>query len=289
MPLWLEQAVQRVAGSDDEIHPVRWRSEGRTFEFDVPGDNAWVCIKDDLLLREYEWLGVRLDQPRDLVVDGGAHVGTFTAMASAASRAVLAVEPSPVNAALLRRNVEKNGLGNVEVVEAALWSRSGTIGLRVDGLSSSASVIDAAGSEVEVVAWPLAELVREHGPIDLLKLDIEGAEFPLIHETPDEVLGDIGAIVGELHLWAGGDGGETAFVRRLQEVGFKVEVRHLPIHNVRESLRRLRRYSRDLDGHLRLKLTVAGVYAATGVLDPVIGLRRHLNARDLRLFFARRP
>lgn len=288
VPLWLENAVQRAAGSDAGTHRVRWRAGGRTFAFDVPGDNVWVCVKDDLLLREYEWLGVSLEEPRDLVVDGGAHVGTFTAMVSAHATKVLAVEPGPATVGLLRANLERNGLAQVEVVEAALWARPGPISLNVDGLSSSATVIDAAESDVEVATVSLSDLVDRHGPIDLLKLDIEGAEFPLLRETPDEVLRQVRCIVGELHLWAGGADGEAALVRRLEDVGFAVEVRQLPIHHVRESLRRLRRYAGDLDGHWRLKLTLAGVYAATGLLDPLTGLRRHLNARDLRLFRAQR-
>ncbi len=62
MPVWLEHAVERVAGAGDTTRRVRWRANGRSFDFDVPGDNVWVCIKDDLLLREYEWLGIDLGQ-----------------------------------------------------------------------------------------------------------------------------------------------------------------------------------------------------------------------------------
>lgn len=286
MPAWLESAVQRTAGAGEGTRRVRWRANGRRFDFEVPGDNVWVCIKDDLLLREYEWLGVDLEAPRALVVDGGAHVGTFTAMAAGHAAKVIAVEPGPSTARLLRTNLERNELANVEVIEAALWPEPGTVRLRQEGATSSASVIGSGGTDVEVAAVSIADVVEEHGPIDLLKLDVEGSEFALVHETPDEVLGQVEAIVGELHLWAAGPDGEAAFVDRLDQVGFEVEVRQLPIHHVRESLRRLRRYAPDLEGHTRLKLTLAGVYAATGLLDPITGLRSHLNARELRLFRA---
>jgi FkbM family methyltransferase len=289
VPAWLEHAVERVAGAGDTTRRVRWRANGRSFDFDVPGDNVWVCIKDDLLLREYEWLGIDLDQHRDLVVDGGAHVGTFTAMAAGGAASVIAVEPGPATADLLRGNIKRNALDNVEVVEGALWPRPGPVRLRQEGATSSASLIDADESDLEVATVSLADLVADHGPIDLLKLDIEGSEFPLIAETPDEVLAQVRTLAGELHLWASDAAGEAAFVGRLRNLGYEVEVRQLPIHHVRESLARLRRYAPDLEGHLRLKLTLAGVYAATGILDPIIGLRNHLNARELRLFRAQRP
>jgi len=291
VPRWLEDAVQRVAGADDSTQVVRWRSGGRTFEFDVPGDNVWVCIKDDLLLREYEWMGVQPDQARDLVVDGGAHVGTFTAMAAGTAQQVLAVEAHPTTAALLRGNVARNHLENVEVVEAALWPERGTVSFQAEGQSSSASVIGAGESagDVEVTTLTLDDLVAEHGPIDLLKLDVEGAEHRLLHETPDGVFADVRSLVGELHLWAGGDDAEAAFAWRLEALGYVVEVRQLPIHHVRDSLKRVRRNAGDLEGYTRLKLTLAGVYAVTGLIDPIIGLRKHINARDLRLFRAWRP
>lgn len=278
--------MQRVAGADDSTRRVRWRQQGQVFEFDVPGDNVWVCIKDDLLLREYDWMGIGSTEHRDLVVDGGAHVGTFTADIARGTDKVLAVEAHPATAALLRGNVERNGLDQVQVVEAALWPEPGTVSFHAEGQTSSASVLDADESDVEVPTLTLTDLVAEHGPVDLLKLDVEGAEHRLVHETPDEAFASIGSMVGELHLWAGGQQAERDFVRRLEQLGYQVEVRQLPIHHVRESLRRVRAHARDLEGYTRLKLTVAGVYAVTGVVDPVIGLRKHLNARDLRLFRA---
>lgn len=286
MPEWLEDAVQRVAGADDRIHQVTWQQDGRRFTFDVPGDNVWVCIKDDLLLREYEWMGVHTDVHRDLVVDGGAHVGTFAANVAAGSGAVLAVEAHPATAALLRENVARNHLDQVQVVEAALWPEPGTVSFRAEGQTSSASVVTATEADVVVPTLTLPDLVAEHGPVDLLKLDVEGAEHRLLHETDDAVFRQIGSMVGELHLWAGGADAEAAFVRRLEEVGYEVEVRQLPIHHVRESVRRVRANAGSLEGYTRLKATVVLVYLLTGVLDPIVGLRKHVNARDLRLFRA---
>lgn len=278
--------MQRVAGADEGTRQVRWSADGRAFEFDVPGDNVWVCIKDDLLLREYEWMGIRPDEPRGLVVDGGAHVGTFTATVAGAAERVIAVEAHPVTAAILRRNLAHNGLDNVETIEAALWPEHGTVSFEAEGQSSSATVIDAGESSIEVDTVTLGDLVADHGPIDLLKLDIEGAEHRLLQDTPDAVFADIHAMVGELHLWAAEDGTEAAFVERLKALGYEVEVRQLPIHHVRDSLRSVRRNAGDLEGYTRLKLTVAAVYAVTAVVDPIIGLRKHVNARQLRLFRA---
>jgi FkbM family methyltransferase len=54
----------------------------------------------------------------DVVVDAGAYVGDFALKAARRARLVIAIEPNPRSAALLRENAR--GLGNVVVVEAAL-------------------------------------------------------------------------------------------------------------------------------------------------------------------------
>src|SRR5207302_6189282 len=59
------------------------------------------------------------------VVDVGAHVGYYTILASRAvgwTGHVIALEPHPVNATLLRANVAQNKRRNVRVLEIAAWS-----------------------------------------------------------------------------------------------------------------------------------------------------------------------
>jgi FkbM family methyltransferase len=64
----------------------------------------------------------------DTVVDAGACIGYFTLLAAdlvGAGGRVLAVEPSPLSAALLRRNVALNGLSDRVTVEEAALALSG--------------------------------------------------------------------------------------------------------------------------------------------------------------------
>ncbi len=50
-----------------------------------------------------------------------------------------------------------------------------------------------------VPAVTLSHIIEEYGPIDLLKLDIEGAERPLFEEGDVEWLSDVGLIAIEIH------------------------------------------------------------------------------------------
>jgi FkbM family methyltransferase len=110
-------------------------------------------------------------------LDVGAHVGRWALrMARRASR-VIAVEASPDTAAVLRAHAELNGAENVEVLNVAAWDERARLGMddpncRVNG--GSARVTEAAGA---VGGVPLDELLGGEPRIDLVKLDVEGADL----------------------------------------------------------------------------------------------------------------
>jgi len=118
------------------------------------------------------------------VVDVGANIGSFTIYHAAAGARVLAVEPNASSHRRLVAAVEANGLGDrVIVVRTAIGAQRGrsrivaaeglTVMGRVVPLDSEAPIQD---DEVEVS--PLDETVSAHAlrDIDLLKIDVEGAE-----------------------------------------------------------------------------------------------------------------
>ncbi|MGB9734496.1 MAG: FkbM family methyltransferase [Conexivisphaera sp.] len=112
----------------------------------------------------------------DAVVDAGANIGCFSLSASrlvGKGGIVVAVEPEPHNAEILRRNIRLNEANNVLVVEKALWSSPG-VALRISDEGAGSS-IGSGGSEV--VATTLDEISREMGiRPEVLKMDIEGSE-----------------------------------------------------------------------------------------------------------------
>jgi len=116
----------------------------------------------------------------DVVFDIGAHVGFYTLLGSllVGSRGrVVAFEPIPENLGYLKQHLEINSVSNVEIIEAAVSDRRGHDRLS-SGPSSSMWHLDAQG-ELEVPTINLDELVLNEKlpPPNLIKMDIEGAEF----------------------------------------------------------------------------------------------------------------
>jgi FkbM family methyltransferase len=117
-------------------------------------------------------------------VDVGANVGYYTLKASklvGAAGRVYAIEPVPSTAAVLRANVRLNDCSNVVIHEVAAWSARGKLTLSVPGsLYGLASVTKEGQGAVTVEALTLDELLRGENRVDLIKIDVEGAELEVL-------------------------------------------------------------------------------------------------------------
>jgi FkbM family methyltransferase len=123
-------------------------------------------------------LAFRLLRPGDKVLDLGAHIGTFALPVAALGCRVLAVEASPENFALLRSAAQRNGLGDLEVLHAAVAGRAGTVRFAPNGPHGQADIARSGQDTIEVTAVAVDELLaaRSWGDVHLVKIDIEGSE-----------------------------------------------------------------------------------------------------------------
>ncbi len=120
--------------------------------------------------------------PGDLVLDLGAHVGSFSLAAAAAGCRVVAVEASPANVALLRASATRNGFADLHVVHAAVSDAPGTLEFCVRGPWGHVATEAVDLPTVAVPAVTVDELLAELGlglPA-FVKMDVEGSEIPAI-------------------------------------------------------------------------------------------------------------
>jgi FkbM family methyltransferase len=112
----------------------------------------------------------------EVFVDLGANTGQYVVPLASQFRKVVAVEPNPRAVEVLRRNLDRNRISNVEVVERAVMPRPGPIRLYKGDLLSTWSAYHPAAEYIEVDAVSLDALLQPYPSVDLLKIDIEGAE-----------------------------------------------------------------------------------------------------------------
>ena len=116
----------------------------------------------------------------DTFVDVGANVGYYSVLAGRAvgpSGRVIAVEPIPETAAVLRRNLHLNDVTGV-VRQEACWSVHTTVSLTAPpgayGLASSVRMFNTPA--LSAPAAPLDDICQDLSTIRLIKIDVEGAE-----------------------------------------------------------------------------------------------------------------
>lgn len=135
----------------------------------------------------------RTVRPGMVAVDVGANFGYYTILLGAlvGERGhVVAIEPAPATAALLRRSVELNGFqAFTTVVEAAAGASEAADRLlhvppgepKNAQLVTSPAVVESAGGTVHRVAEVrLDALLTDHRRIDFVKIDAEGAEEAIV-------------------------------------------------------------------------------------------------------------
>ena len=132
------------------------------------------CVFQDLVS-----LMLELVSQGDVVLDVGAHIGTFTLAAAAAGCQVLAIEASPVNTDLLRRSVHRNGFHDVRVASAAVSDEPGTVQFCPIGPWGTVTNGRASALAREVPAVTIDELLFELAmpTPTFVKMDIEGSEI----------------------------------------------------------------------------------------------------------------
>jgi FkbM family methyltransferase len=179
--------------------------DGTTFEAPA-GVNVLRVVTPIFHKRVYTPPGLEL-RPGDVVVDVGANIGAFAVYAAQRTRArLLAVEPHPENAAVLRRNLRANGAEDAVVAECAVADAPGTLPLFLGRSGTTHQLFatgkdTAAGDSIDVRVATLPQLLAEHGiaAVDFLKLDCEGAEGLILPSLPDALLRSIRAIAMEFH------------------------------------------------------------------------------------------
>jgi FkbM family methyltransferase len=134
-----------------------------------------------------------------IVLDCGANHGEFARLVRERYGCrVIALEPNPALFATLPK------LEGVTWLPYALGGQDGVMELQIgQNVEASSLVASPEGhhTTVPVQVRTLATVMKETAldEIDLVKLDIEGAEIPLLAGTPDDVIQKVGQFTIEFH------------------------------------------------------------------------------------------
>jgi len=185
-----------------------------TYHFREAGSHIRLPIKDgqpvslrarssDIHVYEDTFLWKHYDLPYaakpTTIVDAGAHIGL--ASIDFAQRfpdaTIIALEPHPDNFALLEANTK--AYSNIHTLNAALWPTEGSLEISNPGASTWSFQCDPnQNGDIKAVTANSILTDFKIGTLDLLKIDIEGAEKELF-ATDTQWLKKVTSIIVELH------------------------------------------------------------------------------------------
>jgi FkbM family methyltransferase len=165
--------------------------------------------------------------PSPRILDCGANVGLaslFFSRLYPAAR-ITAFEADPSLFQMLDANLKANGAAAVETRHAAIWTSTGMLTFRCEG--SDSGMVDSLpgavdGASTTVPSLRLRDLLEEE-PVDLMKLDIEGAEDVVLADC-EPMLHRVEALVMDLHEFDAATRQAPRVLERLTRAGFTYAV-----------------------------------------------------------------
>ncbi|MBL8265664.1 FkbM family methyltransferase [Steroidobacter sp.] len=161
-----------------------------------PGTADQRVFDEVFVMREYD---IDVVSPT-VILDAGAHIG-LTAVFFAEKfqgAAVIAIEAEAANFALLCKNV--SAYPRIRPMHAGLWSRSTWLRIENPGAATWSFRVLESEQPTDIRAVSIADVMQLHGVdhIDILKMDIEGAELEVLTHSADW-LSRVDNLLIELH------------------------------------------------------------------------------------------
>lgn len=173
----------------DVTHTLRVPfDESRTFQLTGSAHDRSVMrsvAEDGYYAPDVVWFLRRIMEPDWVVLDVGANVGALALVVAGfvPQGRIHAFEPAPQNFAYLERNIAVNDVENVDAHQIALSDAAGEVVMSFDpdfGAGAHVSTRVAEGEQAVVRAVRLDDWASDLSRLDLVKLDVEGHELPVL-------------------------------------------------------------------------------------------------------------
>jgi FkbM family methyltransferase len=135
------------------------------------------------------------------IIDLGANVGFASLYFNTKypTAQIVAVEPEPNNFLQAKKNVEH--YKNITLLNGAIWHNNDTLFLVDNGLGEAGFMVNDGKGTIEIKAFTIPNLmeIMNANIIDILKIDIEGAEKEIFENNTDLWLPKTKIVIVETH------------------------------------------------------------------------------------------
>lgn len=181
------------------------------------------------ILKEIFWerlyFPLIVDKKDLTIVDCGANVGLFTLWMYPYASKIYAVEPSEMHCETLKTMLDYNKMDKVEIIQKAISNKDGEMDFyhneNTTAFMLQSGIEGQSGEKETVKTTTFGTFLKDIPHIDILKVDIEGAENTAFSNSGfDEVAPKIDNIILEYHSWSGIS--ITLLMNTIRDRGFSV-------------------------------------------------------------------
>lgn len=170
-------------------------------------------------------------KPREdhIIIDIGAHIGVFSLLAAEKAKKgrVYSIEADEENYRCLKINVESNNLSNISTYLLALTDYRGTGKLYSANESWAHSLYKPISENYKTVRTDtLANFITDNNihHVDYMKINVEGAEYSILLNTPKSIMKRIKLMLIEFH--PSDEYNEHDLIGYLGQCGFSTKTRY---------------------------------------------------------------
>jgi FkbM family methyltransferase len=196
------------------------------FKFFVRSKRDAKAIEDMFFKKCHVLPDDYLFKKNPVLIDMGAHIGAYSIWAYSKNKTatIISLEPDPRNFRLLKKNIKHNNIKNIHPVFACVSEKTGPVDFFLNKRNPMASSLVIRNvSKIKSSGFTIKDIIEKFGltKIDVLKLDIEGAEFDILLGLDKRTLNMIDFIDVEYHLVAGHQS-EKELEETLKKNGFQI-------------------------------------------------------------------
>lgn len=181
---WTKEKILKHQTDDTSLKYHLYKNKYKVAFRDAP---TFLMSIEELFINEFYKFRTTKDKPK--IIDCGSYIGTSILYfkVNYPNAVVTGFEPDSSNYSILKENLDSWNFPDTSVINGAIWTTNGNISFNSAGNMSSRIEVDANGlnDKNSVRCVRLNDLLNDE--IDFLKIDIEGAELPVLRDCSDNL------------------------------------------------------------------------------------------------------
>jgi len=188
------------------------------YKFDLPDLPSFVWQFKDIFVDEIYKIEANNDSP--IIYDCGSNVGIsllyFSLLYPKAK--IIGIEADKDICGICEVNMKKNNINNVDIINKAVWIDNLGVDFSIEG--GDGGNLNETKNTKKIESIRLKDLLEKESKIDLLKIDIEGAEHEVIKDCAGS-LSNVQNIFIEYHSWSSNEQKLSEILAILEKNNFR--------------------------------------------------------------------